>query len=148
MGPETRPATTGVYMFIFGCGIGMVLQVLVLATQNAVPARDLGVGTSAISFFRAVGGSIGVALLGAVLNSRMATAGLDVSDGISPEAIRALPPGPRSHYVDGFADALGGVFRLSLFPLLVAFALTWLLREIPLRSEPHLVVPPGGLPEG
>jgi predicted MFS family arabinose efflux permease len=148
MDAGTTPVTTGAYMALFGAGIGMVVQTLVLATQNAVPAGDLGVGTSAISFFRSVGGSIGVALLGAVFNSRMSDAGLDVSDGISPEAIRALPPGPHAHYVDGFADALAGLFHLALPALVAAFALTWWLREIPLRSVPHQVVPPGGLPQG
>ena len=148
MGPGTSPLTTGVYMMVFGAGIGMVMQVLVLATQNAVPRGDLGVGTSAISFFRSVGGLVGVALLGAFFNSRLSGAGLEVGDGISPEVIQALPPGARADYVDGFADALGGVFHLALPALLVAFALTWFLREIPLRSEPHSLVPPAGLPEG
>jgi EmrB/QacA subfamily drug resistance transporter len=148
MDSGTTTVTTGAYMALFGAGIGMVVQTLVLATQNAVPAGDLGVGTSAISFFRSVGGSIGVALLGALFNSRMSDAGLDVSDGISPEAIAALPPGPHAQYVDGFADALAGLFHLALPALVAAFALTWLLREIPLRSAPHQVVPPGGLPQG
>ena len=54
-------------MFIVGAGLGLFMQTLVLATQNSISMQDMGVGTSAITFFRTLGGAIGAAVLGAVL---------------------------------------------------------------------------------
>src|SRR5919106_1138590 len=62
---------SGVYMFVFGAGIGMVMQIMVLATQNEAPITDLGVATSSITFFRTIGGSLGVSLFGALFTSRL-----------------------------------------------------------------------------
>ena len=56
----------GNYMFVFGVGLGMVMQVLVVAVQNAVPYEDLGVATSSATFFRMIGGSFGTAVFGAI----------------------------------------------------------------------------------
>ena len=69
-------------MVVLGAGIGMVMQVLVLATQNEAPVADLGVATSTVTFFRAVGGSVGVALFGALFNSRLT----DLLAGGAPRA--------------------------------------------------------------
>jgi predicted MFS family arabinose efflux permease len=55
---------SGLYMALLGAGIGMVMQIIILATQNEAPVADLGVATSTVTFFRAVGGSVGVALFG------------------------------------------------------------------------------------
>ena len=60
------------YMLILGLGLGMVMQVLVLAAQNAVPYRLLGVATSGSTLFRQIGGSIGVSLFGAIFSNRLA----------------------------------------------------------------------------
>ncbi|MEE6261351.1 MDR family MFS transporter [Plantactinospora sonchi] len=77
-----------IYMVIIGIGLGLCMQSLVLAVQNAVEVRDLGAGTSAATFFRSLGGSFGVAILGAVLSAQLA-AGL--GDRL-PAAIAQLPP--------------------------------------------------------
>src|SRR5207237_7293262 len=62
---ETTSRTTAtVYMVILGVGIGLTLQTLILATQNTVPAADLGSATSTVSFFRSMGGSVGVSMFG------------------------------------------------------------------------------------
>lgn len=145
MGPQTSTVTAGAYMTVLGIGIGLVMQVLVLATQNAVPIGDLGVATSSVSFFRSVGGSIGVAVFGALFNSRLAarlTSALpaDTADellggSVTPDLIRGLPEVTRSDYVAGFSDALTDVFAFAVPGLVVAFALSWLLREIPLRGK-------------
>lgn len=68
---DTSLWLAGVFMFITGAGIGMVMQVLVLATQNAVPHADLGVATSGATFFRSLGGAMGVAVFGALLTHRL-----------------------------------------------------------------------------
>ena len=58
-------------MFVLGLGLGMVMQVLVLAVQNAVDYRDLGVATSGATLFRSIGGSLGTAVLGAIFANRL-----------------------------------------------------------------------------
>ncbi|MBI6045934.1 MFS transporter, partial [Clostridium perfringens] len=70
---DTSLAVAGVYMFVLGAGLGMVMQVLVLAVQNAVEHRDLGTATSAATFFRSMGGALGVAVFGAILSDRLGT---------------------------------------------------------------------------
>ncbi|MFI6762722.1 MDR family MFS transporter [Micromonospora sp. NPDC050417] len=76
------------YMVIIGVGLGLSMQALILAVQNSVEVRDLGAGTSAITFFRSLGGSFGVAILGTLLSTRL-TGGL--TDRL-PAALRELPP--------------------------------------------------------
>ncbi|HEU5132432.1 MAG TPA: MFS transporter, partial [Pyrinomonadaceae bacterium] len=71
MTAETTTFTTSLYMLLLGCGLGCVMQVLIIAVQNAVDYHDLGVATSNAILFRFIGGSLGTALLGAVLATRL-----------------------------------------------------------------------------
>jgi EmrB/QacA subfamily drug resistance transporter len=145
MGTGTSTVTAGAFMVVLGIGIGSVMQVLVLATQNAVPIADLGVATSSVSFFRSVGGSVGVAVFGALFNNRLialisaSTSPADAEEllggSITPESVQELPEALRVDYVDAFADALTDVFLYAVPVVLVAFALTWLLKEVPLRGR-------------
>jgi MFS family permease len=130
-----------VYMVVLGLGLGMVMQVLVLAVQNAVAYEQLGVATSGSTLFRQVGGSIGVALFGAVfanqLQSELAARlpeGATVPSAVSPSLIEHLPPVVHELYIEAFATALTPVFAVAAVAGGIAFALTWLLREIPLRK--------------
>ena len=66
IGESTGAWVMAGYMFVFGAGLGLVMQVLVLAVQNAVPYEELGVATSGATFFRMIGGSFGTAVFGAV----------------------------------------------------------------------------------
>jgi EmrB/QacA subfamily drug resistance transporter len=138
MDPSTSRLVSGVYMTVLGIGLGLTMQVLVLATQNSVRVADLGVATSTVNFFRSVGGSIGVALFGAIFNSRLATelatTGVAVPDPVTPQAIEALPGADHTAVVDAFASALTMVFLIAVPVMLVGFALSLLLKEIPLRS--------------
>jgi EmrB/QacA subfamily drug resistance transporter len=139
MDAATPRPESGLYMTLLGIGLGLSMQVLVLATQNSVRVSDLGVATSSVNFFRSVGGSVGVALFGALFNSRLASglaggAGGAVDGTITPQAIAALPAGQKAAFVDLFAGALTDVFLVAVPVMLVAFGLTWLLREIPLRQ--------------
>ena len=70
---DTPPWVASVYMLVVGIGIGLVMQVLVLAVQNDAPPKDIGVATSTATFFRSMGGSLGVALFGAIFASRLAS---------------------------------------------------------------------------
>jgi MFS family permease len=139
-----------VYMVVLGLGLGMVLQVIVLATQNEVPFRDLGTATSGVSFFRSMGGAFGVAVFGSILNNRLdyylprlvprdAMAGLD--PGLltsSPEGLRALPPPVFHGVVEAFARSLHWVFLLAAPIALTAFLASQMLREAPLRESAHI----------
>jgi hypothetical protein len=68
---HTSMLVLSVHMAVLGVGVGMLMQNLVLAAQNDVPAHELGVATSVLTFFRSMGGAIGVSALGAVLASRV-----------------------------------------------------------------------------
>ncbi len=129
-------------MVILGLGLGMVMQVLVLAAQNSVDHRLLGVATSGSTLFRQVGGSIGVAAFGAIFTNRLADelarrlpAGAHIPSAANPEVIKHLPPAVHAPYIDAVAAALQPVFLTATGIALVAFALTWLLREQPLRTS-------------
>jgi EmrB/QacA subfamily drug resistance transporter len=127
-------------MFVMGLGLGLVMQVLVLAVQNAVDYAELGVATSGASLFRSMGGSLGTAVLGAVFTARLTdelagTAASGVSAGTAnPAAIQQLPPTVRDTYTGAFSDALSTVFLVGAVILAVAFLLSWLIEERPLRQ--------------
>jgi EmrB/QacA subfamily drug resistance transporter len=129
------------YMLVLGVGLGMVMQVLVLAVQNTVDFRDLGVATSGTTLFRSAGGSIGVSLFGAIfaagLAGRLASAfppGKQAPAIGDPSAVAHLPPAFRDLYLNAFTAALHPVFLAAAAIALLAFLLTFLLREAPLRG--------------
>jgi EmrB/QacA subfamily drug resistance transporter len=149
MDERTGRATVSLYMVVLGAGLGMVMQVMVLAVQNAADRRDLGTATSAANFFRSMGGSFGVAIFGAILASQLASwlprllppgaGGVDPKalQG-SPGQIRALPAPVRDAVVAAVANSLHVVF-LSAIPLTAAaFATVLFLKERPLRESSHL----------
>lgn len=74
----------GVSMFVLGAGVGMLMQNLVLVVQNTTEVKNLGVATSAVTFFRSLGGTIGVAVMGSILGTVVAE---DITSGVS-----GLPP--------------------------------------------------------
>jgi EmrB/QacA subfamily drug resistance transporter len=131
----TSRLESGIYMAIVGVGLGSAAQIVVLATQNAVGLDDLGVATSSINFFRAIGGSLGVAMFAAVFNARITEA---VAGGrlLGDQEIDALAAGARADYLDGFSGALAGTFVWALPVAVVAFGLALALRELPLRGGP------------
>jgi EmrB/QacA subfamily drug resistance transporter len=127
---------SGLYMALMGAGIGMVMQILVLAVQNEAPAKDLGVATSTVTFFRAVGGSVGVALFGALFTHRVGELlGGAVPTGMTPTQIAALSPEAQAATAAAFADAITMVFLYAVPLVLAGFVVTWLLREKPLRTQ-------------
>jgi len=115
--------------------------VLVLAAQNAVDYRLLGVATSASTMFRQVGGSIGVSVFGAIFANRLgheltqrAPRGVHVATSASPAVVHHLPPAIHGLYVAAVAAALHPVFLTAAVVMLGAFGLSWLLRDVPLRE--------------
>ncbi len=127
------------YMLVLGLGLGLVMQVLVLAVQNAVPRQHMGTATSGNILFRQVGGSVGIAIFGAIfanrLASELASRGVHASaHGVSPKAIEHLAPAARVGYQQSIAASLHPVFLVAAFVSIFGFLLTWLLRETPLRA--------------
>jgi len=141
LGPGSSTWTASAYMLVVGIGIGMVMQVLVLAVQNSVDHRLMGVATSGTMLFRQIGGSIGVALFGAIFANRLGVNLADRLPGVqlpktaNPEAVAQLPPGIHDAYVSAFAASLQPVFVVGAVVGVAAFLLTWLLREMPLRHS-------------
>jgi hypothetical protein len=141
----TSEFEAGVYMLILGLGLGFTMQVLVLAVQNAVPYEMLGVATSGATLFRSMGGSLGTAILGAVFSTRLGDllaaklpagpASAAVEGGqANPAQLERLPGAIRSTYIDSFTDSLDLVFIVAAAVMAVAFLLSWLLEERPLRK--------------
>ena len=137
----TSTELAAVYLVILGLGLGMTMQVLVLAAQNAVPYRLLGVATSSSTLFRQVGGSIGVSAFGAVFANRVGHElaqrlphGVHVPTAANPDVVRHLPAAIHAPYVAAVAAALQPVFLVAAGVAVLAFALTWLLPEVPLRE--------------
>lgn len=126
MEPDTTHVTTAIYMVLLGVGFGLIMQVLLVATQNAVPVDDLGAATASISFFRSIGSAVGVALFGTVFASSLTR---------QPTLPGKVPSSDiESHSVASIADAFGPVFLYASVAMLLAFTLAWFVRELPLRS--------------
>jgi DNA-binding MarR family transcriptional regulator len=126
---------------LLGFGMGMVMQVLVLAVQNSVDYKHLGVATSGTMLFRSIGGAVGVSFFGAIFAHglarelpNVAPAGTDTMSAVNPMALQNLTPAARAPYLDAVMVALHPVFLLAAGVAALGFVLTWLLREVPLRS--------------
>lgn len=140
VGLETSAAVASTYMLLLGAGLGMVMQILVMAVQNAVAYEQLGVATSGTTLFRSIGGTIGAALFGGifayVLEARIHAALPGVSEAVrDPNAIAALAEPLRSAYLAVFVDALHPVFVTAAMIALVSFFLALAIKEVPLRSS-------------
>lgn len=145
VGAGTSDLLMYLYMVILGAGIGGVMQVLVIAAQNAVDHRDLGVATAGATFFRSIGGSFGTAVFGAIFANVLSTnlagelRGLPVPKGlgasVSPVTLAHLPPEIHHAVAAGYASTIDTVFLVAIPISAVAFGLTWLLPEIRLRRS-------------
>jgi hypothetical protein len=135
-------------MVVLGVGLGLVMPVLVLAVQNAVPTSDMGTATSASTFFRSIGGVFGVAIFGAIFSNRLAhflQQDLPPSARISARAATALlhkspaelaklPPAIHTGLINAVSNSMQPVFTWAIPFGVAAFAVSLLLREVPLRQ--------------
>ncbi len=143
VGVATPDGLMYLYMVLFGAGLGGVMQVLVIAVQNAVQHRDLGIATAGATFFRQIGGSFGTAVFGAIfanlLGGRLVSAlhGAHIPAGlegsVNPADLRKLPPNLLGGVMEAYASTISTVFLVAVPIAAVAFLLTWLLPEIQLR---------------
>jgi EmrB/QacA subfamily drug resistance transporter len=145
MGPHTTRIVASGYMFVLGLGLGLVMQVLVLAVQNAVDYRDLGVATSGATLFRSIGGAVGTAVLGSIFSNRLsaelarvlpasAAGSLGTGASLNPAALRRLPAPLHADYLTAFTNALSTVFEVAAGIAAIAFLLSWALEQRPLRE--------------
>ena len=152
MEPDTTRVASSLYMLVVGVGLGMVMQVLVLAVQNAADFKDLGVATSSVNFFRSLGGSFGVSIFGVLfatlLDDKLAALlppGALSSAGLSPEAltgtpeqIQALPPDILLPVTQAMADSITAIFLCTVPLLAIGVAIAIVVPELPLKDTAHI----------
>ena len=150
MNETTAISTVTAYMILFGLGLGLIIQVLIIAVQNAVDKKDLGVATSGNTFFRSIGSSVGVAVFGAIfarlLKNNLVkalpvlgrTGSAAPAMKLAPGALGNLPPALRGIFVHAAALSLQKVFFVAAFFGLLSFVVALFLRELPLRTHVHL----------
>jgi EmrB/QacA subfamily drug resistance transporter len=147
IGADTPLWQTDVYMAVFGMGLGFNMQSIVLAMQNSVEPHDMGVATSAVTFFRQVGGSLGTAVFLSILFTRasinipneLAKSGVHVPPGHQfslddTSGLKALPAEVKHPILVGFSDAMDTVFVVGSCVVLIAVVLSIMLKEVPLRT--------------
>jgi DNA-binding MarR family transcriptional regulator len=149
------------YFLILGLGLGLVLQVLVIAVQNSADYADLGTATSGVTFFRSIGGSFGVSIFGSIFSNRLATEirsqlrGVPLPRGFNPataqgnpQLIRRLPATLRGDVLHAYTLSIQAVFLYAAPVAIAAFILTWFLREVPLRTAVGAAANPADVGDG
>jgi EmrB/QacA subfamily drug resistance transporter len=144
---HTRDAIMFVDFFLLGFGLGLIIQVLIIAVQNSVDYSDLGAATSGATFFRSIGGAFGASVFGAIFSNQLRTQlghalhGVHLPPGFSVASVQAnsaalkhLPAGLREAILHAYSLALHPVFLTSVPIALAAFVLAWFLPEVPLRG--------------
>jgi EmrB/QacA subfamily drug resistance transporter len=147
LGVNTSATERGLYMLILGLGLGMMMPVLTLAVQNALPIKDIGTGTSSNLFFRNMGSSFGTAIFGAILSNRLAAyivrdhlgagAGSLSSGGgtsLSRAQVEKFGPKIANVVLNDFAQAMSVVFVTAAAIMVVAFVLSLFLKQVELRK--------------
>jgi hypothetical protein len=141
-------------MLVMGIGLGLTMQMLVIAVQNCLPPQDMGLSTSSVTFFRSMGGTLGAAvslgvLFGTVrdnIHQRVAEAHLGPVDLLSLKnlsledttTLSSLSEPARRVVLSGFADSMHTVFLVVAAVVVPAFIGTFFIREVPLRDESGL----------
>jgi len=146
--------TVGGMFFVLGAGLGLIMQNVVLAAQNAVPAEQIGTATSTNNYFREVGATLGVAIFGTLFTSRLADnlvgalsshaeqavqAGITSPETLVPSAVKAAGEPLRTAIIDAYANSLAPVFWYLVPILAVALVLAIFLEEIPLSEHAGMV---------
>ena len=144
---DTPYYVVALIMYAFGMGLGFTMQVVVTAVQNSVDRRNMGVATASVTFFRSMGGAIGTALLGAILNIRLkhhlseivgAAQGQVPAGAIKTNdvtAIQALPEPIKSWVLEAFTRSMDDVFLVGVPFMAIAFVIALTMREKPLRGR-------------
>src|SRR5471032_1001531 len=139
---DTPLHTLYLYIGMLGLGIGMVMQVLILAAQNSVELKMIGVATSSATLFRSIGGSIGVAGFGAVFShvlqnklEALVPEGTPLPHSLSAKAVQELPAAIRDDYLQAFGSAIHSVYHIASIVMIIGFALALMIKDVPLRGR-------------
>lgn len=146
MGLDTSKGTSALYMAILGAGMGCLMQTTNLIAQNSVELRDRGAATGAATFVRNLGGSLGVAVLGAIyahqITTHLGSAGAEIGGGsassLTPAALRGLPAEVQDLFRSAVVAGTHEIFLWSALIALVGFVLAWFIRQVPLRDSAGL----------
>jgi EmrB/QacA subfamily drug resistance transporter len=150
MGANTSTLLTSIYMLVFGIGIGLSMQILIIVVQNTVAYRDLGVATSGVTFLRTLGSSFGAAVFGTIFANQLNHHLADALRGLPqlppqvlglPTAVHALPPAQSAPIIEAYAQSVHSLFLYAVPVPLVAFVLAWFLKEVPLRDMARAAAP-------
>ena len=142
-----------IYLFVFGAGLGLIMQVVVLVVQNAVDPSMVGTATSTNNYFREVGASLGVAIFGAMFTNRLSekltevftSAGANPSEAgnatatLDPQTMSQLPETVRDGIVTAYADSLAPVFWYLIPFILISFVLALFLKQVKLSDTAGMV---------
>jgi MFS family permease len=141
IGADTSIPVISAFMAVLGIGVGMLMQNLVLAAQNDVPAAELGAATSTLTFFRSMGGSIGVSALGAVLASKVTSGLADKLGGAAAGGgtaevpdVSTLPPQVLDIVKDLYGTATAELFLIGAPIAALAVIAVLFIREKPLST--------------
>ncbi|WP_297370243.1 MDR family MFS transporter [Cryobacterium sp.] len=147
---DTNLILVGIYMFVLGAGLGMVMQNLVLVVQNSIEVTNLGVATSAVTFFRSLGGTVGVSVLGSVLGTVVAQHIKDGIAGLNPAdqavAIKTLGSGVIPHVSSlphtiqvvvesAYGSGVGTVFLLGVPLAVISLVMVALMPNASLGTQ-------------
>ncbi|WP_309226036.1 MFS transporter [Streptomyces lunaelactis] len=149
-----------IWQAVLGVGIGLVMPVLILAVQNAVPPADLGTATSANNYFRQIGGSVGAAVFGTLFANRLTdaladrlpagadlpTASIPHAESITPQMVHAMEPALRDGYIQAYADAMPRIFLYLVPVLALGLFIAFFLKEKPLVSHSTQAAEPATAP--
>jgi hypothetical protein len=146
LGPNTSRFDTGLYYVVLGLGMGFLMQMVSLISQNSVEMKDMGVASSARMYFQQIGGSLGVAAFGALfasrLNSAIASAKgtggvhLQISGGsFDPAQVTSLPAAAKEVVFAAISHGIQGVFYAVLPTAIMVFILALFIKEVPLRGR-------------
>ncbi|WP_328561418.1 DHA2 family efflux MFS transporter permease subunit [Streptomyces coelicoflavus] len=139
-----------IFMALMGLGVGMMMQNLVLCTQNQVDPADLGSASSTVTFFRSLGGAVGVSVLGSIMSSRISHYAADTIGQLSPQEQAAaaktagsgaipdmdlLPPGIREWLESAYGHGIADIFLYVAPIALLGFLVTLFIKEVPLRTK-------------
>lgn len=136
--------TSSCYMVALGAGMGFLMQITMLVSQNSVELKDMGVASSTATLFRTIGGSFGVALFGSIYSHQIASTlkdrlpGVTIpkgsTDGITPATLKASKPVFQDAFHHAVADGIHTVFLWGAGITVISIAAALFLREIPLRG--------------
>ncbi|MFC8131838.1 MDR family MFS transporter [Streptomyces sp. NPDC057302] len=135
VGANTPTAVTSALTFVLGAGLGLLMQSTLLITINSAEPRDMGAATGTTTLLRTIGGSLGIAVMGAVYASRLTSGGMpDGGTAWTPEAVHEMPDQVREAVGAAVTSGMHGVVLGAALLGALAFAVAWLVREVPLRK--------------